>query len=142
MRKLVNWVRREIGMLNVATVAFIFDFLFFIVILLAALNARAEYYPLDTPDMEAMERARPCMQLIADGWQILTVRNEKGVMTKPALIQSINRSDVSPQLKAARLALVERVWDAPGDGWDFIGDMHRACMAEAQAGNDTKHWYY
>lgn len=68
----------------------------------------------------------PCYQLLSNGWELLRLRNN-GVPIETIIVR-IERQRAPEDEKADAIAFVREVWEAPGDGWDWIGEKHRACI--------------
>jgi len=70
----------------------------------------------------------PCYALISNGWDILRLRNAGVPIT--IIEQQILLKPVSDEQKDEALAFTREVWQAPGNGWDWILAKHKDCLRE------------
>jgi len=70
----------------------------------------------------------PCYALISNGWDILRLRNAGVPIT--IIEQQILSKPVSDEQKDEALAFTREVWQAPGNGWNWIVAKHKDCLRE------------
>ncbi len=79
----------------------------------------------------------PCHMMIANGWQILILRNEDKMTLNALLNQtkvSAQQSNIPENVLQNLLQWITEVWAAPDDGWDWIANQHRTCIREVLYG--------
>jgi hypothetical protein len=73
----------------------------------------------------------PCYDLMSNGWEILRMRN--GGMKLDALITrtktAANRNNVPTDEVNDTVEWITEVWNAPGDGWDWITAEFQKCKS-------------